>query len=133
MKCDGCGISLPEGGIVYAVSFWTKARPYRAWEQEYISNAVVEAMAAGKPVVAFDIPMTREVLEEGAGVLLFLECAGKTALLDGLAVVPDSGRRDVSRLLKAATCRRTPKWPCFGVIPRGAYEACARNKARWTS
>ncbi|GEM_PF-146014 len=37
---------------------------------EGLSNAIVEAMAAGKPVVAFDIPMTREVLEGGAGVLV---------------------------------------------------------------
>jgi hypothetical protein len=39
----------------------------------------------------------------------FLECAGKTALFRGLRVSPHSGWRDVSRLLKAATRRRTPK------------------------
>jgi L-malate glycosyltransferase len=37
---------------------------------EGLSNAIVEAMAAGKPVVAFDIPMTREALEGGAGILV---------------------------------------------------------------
>jgi len=38
----------------------------------------------------------------------FLDCAGKTALFRGLRAAVQWGRRDVSRLLKAATRRRTP-------------------------
>jgi hypothetical protein len=41
--------------------------------------------------------------------LYILDCAGRTALFRGLRAGPHSGRLDVSRLLKAATRRRTPK------------------------
>jgi len=47
--------------------------------------------------------METSALEEGAGILIFLECADKTALLDGLAVVPG--------LWPARRVRRTPNSP----------------------
>lgn len=37
---------------------------------EGFGNAIVEAMAAGKPVVAYDIPVFNEILKGEAGILV---------------------------------------------------------------
>lgn len=50
---------------------------------EGMSNALLEAMAAGLPCVANDIPPNREVLDDGAAGLL-VPVGDENALLDGL-------------------------------------------------
>ncbi len=68
-----------------------------------------------------------KIHDEGIGMrsakmVYSLECAGRTALFRSLRGGPHSGRRDVSRLLKAATRRRTPK---------ACVEAMKANPAIW--
>lgn len=58
---------------------------------EGFGNAIAEAMAAGKPVVAFDIPVTREILEGGAGVLVKNRNPGDLAA-EVIRLAADHGR-----------------------------------------
>jgi glycosyltransferase involved in cell wall biosynthesis len=59
---------------------------------EGLSNAIVEAMAAGRPIVAFDIPVWREVLRGQAGILV--EGRAPEGLAAAIvALASDSGKR----------------------------------------
>jgi len=69
---------------------------------EGLGGVLLEAMAVGVPCVAFDIPPIREVLDDGAGVLVPVSdipalAASLTALLDS----PETR----SRVVEAATAR----------------------------
>ncbi len=60
---------------------------------EGISNAVVEGMACGLPILASDIPGNREVVEEGVNGLLFRDPAELAEKALRLAADPDLRRR----------------------------------------
>jgi L-malate glycosyltransferase len=83
------GFDRPEAWLAWADCFVLPSR------REGLSNALLEAMAAGLPCIANDIPPNREVLDDGeAGVLVPLEdCDALEAAMGALIIDPDKARR----------------------------------------
>lgn len=83
--------------------------------QDGVANSVLEAMAAGLPVIVSDIPSFLEVAEDGANALTFpagdasalAECIARLLRDDGLAAqLSADGQRQVGGLDCAATAGR---------------------------
>jgi glycosyltransferase involved in cell wall biosynthesis len=70
------------------------------WEGQ--GNALLEVMAVGAPIVATDIPSTRETLRDGEGVLVPPADAGALAA----AIIDLLGHPDRARELAGAAARR---------------------------
>lgn len=82
------GFDAPEKWLAWADCFVLPSR------REGLSNALLEAMAAGLPCIANDIPPNREVLEDGkAGVLVPVgDCDGLVAALRAMVHEPRIAR-----------------------------------------
>jgi L-malate glycosyltransferase len=83
------GFDRPEKWLAWADCFVLPSR------REGLSNALLEAMAAGLPCIANDIPPNREVLDDGnAGVLVPVEnCDALEAAMRGMVEEDGKARR----------------------------------------
>ncbi len=93
-----------------------------ASDKEGMPLVVLEAMAAGLPVVATDVPGTRELVD-GVGLLAAPEPAALAAAIDRIATEPGL-RADLAG--RSAACAATHSWESRLAVLEDVYAQMAR-------
>lgn len=96
-----------------------------ASEHEGMSRAIIEAMASGKPVVAYDVCSARELLRCGAGVVV---PKGEAAAM-ACAIANLADRPGIARAMGEAGARFALEHLEIGAVAR-AYEQLFRSLIR---
>lgn len=124
---DGCSRSIieklcVENGIMENVRFWSVRRDigdilaqmdvfvFSVWMGEGLGIAMIEAMAAGVPIVASDVPACREVLDDGEFGLL-VPPANADAMATAIAAI----RADPAAALERAERARAKATRDFNI------------------
>lgn len=98
--------------------------PYDSRDQ-VSSGVLVEALAAGRPVVATRFPHAEELLGDGAGILVdHGDVAGMAAALEAVLAHPDRARAMAAAARHAA---RPLLWPAVGVAYRRLIDRARRE------
>ena len=95
---------------------------------ETFGNVMLEAMAAGLPVVGFEVPGPRDVIQDGrTGVLA--PNVGAASLAQALhRLATDSALREATAA-EARTYAESQSWDRVNAVVSGRYEALARGRA----
>jgi glycosyltransferase involved in cell wall biosynthesis len=114
----------PRGDVPALLAGWDVAVLPSLYEG--LSNFVMEAMAAGVPVVASDIPSNRELVEEGRSGLLFPPDSPQ-ALADALASLLGDALR--ARGLAEEAARQIRRFSVESMVDQhlALYERCLRD------
>ncbi len=90
-------------------------------------NVVIEALAAGLPVISADLPGVRGLVDDGQNGWLF-ETGNATALAKTLARVLASPQERLAMAARAAGARQMiPEWPTAALCHASLFERALRE------